>query len=664
MSPERLAKGLPHESGAAALAAAAPSSARDVVSVLGVRKTYGVTRALDGCSFSARRGEIHAIVGGNGCGKSTLAKMMSGVVLPDAGQLSILGHTPRTPLEARRAGIATVYQEVLVADTCSVADNLFVGSDRLFTKERAAWEKLATARTLMKELTGLAIDPEMDVGGLPLSIKQWVTIGRALLMKPEVLILDESSAALDLDSTERLFARMRALRDQGTTVIIVTHRIAELIRISDRATVMRDGRDVGVLEKEEITEKNLLGLMTGDRVLSHAESAGAQQATSDEVVMRANGLRIWPEAERIRLDLRRGEIVGVAGLDGQGQNELVRALAGVAPALEGLPLVRTEAGDMVEIAGLEAAEACRIAYVSGDRRHEGIFPNLSIFENLLIPLYRKHIENGRLGIIMWADLSAIFDWFVERLSIRVGEKTNKITSLSGGNQQKVLLGRAFAQQPHILILNDPARGIDVETKRELYDHLRDFASQGHSVVFLSSELEEFIGLCSRVIVIRHGSVFESFAAGAIDPDRILEAMFGQRGGGAARREGEGPGDAQGGAPSRRALPMGGERPGDAQKGAFCRRHGREREGSVRATRREGGRDVPREGRREGAEIIDLENEKRRSQTRVRRPRRIRIVDADAERARRGDAARDRNGSGEQAPGRAKADRVRIRYFDD
>ena len=533
MTPERAGNGLPPESGAAAHPPAAPSSARDVVSVLGVRKIYGVTRALDGCSFSARRGEIHAIVGGNGCGKSTLAKVMSGVVLPDAGQFSILGHTPRTPLEARRAGIATVYQEVLVADACSVADNLFVGSDRLFTKSRPSTEKLDMARALMNELTGLAIDPEMEVGNLPLSIKQWITIGRALLMEPEVLILDESSAALDLDSTERLFAGMRELRDQGATVIIVTHRIAELIRISDRATVMRDGRDVGVLEKQEITEQNLLGLMTGDRDLAHDEAGTALRSAGEDLVMQADGLRIWPEADRIHLELRRGEIVGVAGLDGQGQDELVRALAGVQPALEGLPRVRTDSGDSVEITGLEAAERCRIAYVSGDRRREGIFPNLSIFENLLIPLYRKHIENGRLGIIMWADVSAIFDWFVERLSIKVGEKTNKITSLSGGNQQKVLLGRAFAQQPHILILNDPARGIDVETKRELYEHLRDFAAQGHSVVFLSSELEEFIGLCNRVVVVRHGSLFESFSADAIDPDRILEAMFGQRDGASA-----------------------------------------------------------------------------------------------------------------------------------
>ena len=635
MSPAGVATGLPPPQAGAAAAhpAAAPSTARDVVSVLGVRKIYGVTRALDGCSFSARRGEIHAIVGGNGCGKSTLAKMMSGVVLPDAGRFSILGHTPRTPLEARRAGIATVYQEVLVADACSVADNLFVGSDHLFTKTRPNAEKLRIARALMTELTGLAIDPEMDAGGLPLSIKQWITIGRALIMKPEVLILDESSAALDLDSTERLFAKMRELRDHGATVIIVTHRIAELIRISDRATVMRDGRDVGVLEKQEITEQNLLGLMTGERDPAQAEPGAARRDAGEDIVMQAEGLRIWPEAERIHLDLRRGEIVGVAGLDGQGQNELVRALAGVQPALEGLPLVRTDTGDSVEIDGLEAAERCRIAYVSGDRRREGIFPNLSIFENLLIPLYRRHIENGRLGIIMWADVSAIFDWFVERLSIKVGEKTNKITSLSGGNQQKVLLGRAFAQQPHILILNDPARGIDVETKRELYDHLRDFAAEGHSVVFLSSELEEFIGLCNRVVVVRHGSIFESFSAGAIDPDRILEAMFGQR-------DGAPPGSA-GQLPTQRREAPGGRRPEDAR-----------------------GRRGPAQSGPDDVSIVDLENERRRAREGARRIRRIRIVDSDTERARRADDARDGDDSEDRGSGRAQAGRIRIVYSDE
>ncbi len=503
-------------------------SSRDAVSVVDVHKAFGVTKALDGCTFSARMGEIHAIVGGNGCGKSTMAKVLSGVQIPDSGQISILGHAPRSPLEARRAGIATVFQEVLVADECSVVDNLFVGSDGLWSKSRPTGEKIEIAASLMRELTDMEIEPHVLVSGLPLSIKQWITIGRALLAEPKVLILDESSAALDLDSTQRLFGKMREMRDRGCVVIIVTHRIAELIQISDRATVMRDGRDVGVLEKGDITEKNLLGLMTGERDFTEAQLAqDAHHALSDEVVLRGSGLRIWEEGESFAFDLQRGEILGVAGLDGQGQNEFVRALAGVERALEGLPEARNDVGTFVKVETLEEAEACCISYVSGDRKREGIFPNLSIFENLLFPQYRKSTKDGGWGVIDWSDLSSIFTWFVERLSIKIGHRSNLITSLSGGNQQKVLIGRSFAMQPNILVLNDPARGVDVQTKRELYDHLRDYASRGHSIVFLSSELEEFIGLCGRVVVFRHGSVYDSFIGDEIDPDRILEAMFGQ-----------------------------------------------------------------------------------------------------------------------------------------
>ena len=505
-------------------AVAAQPAAQADIAVHDARKTFGVTRALDGCSFAAKLGEIHAIVGGNGCGKSTLAKVISGVLPVDSGYISVLGHTPTTPRDARLAGVATVFQEVLVADDCTVLDNLFVGVDGLFTRTLPAQEKYETAITMMRDLTGQDLDPDMLVGGLPLSIKQWITIGRALLCKPKVLILDESSAALDFDSTERLFAKMRQLRDAGSAILIVTHRIAELIRISDRATVMRDGRDVGVLEKSEITEKNLLSLMTGKSAATGTHGAPAV-AAGDAVVMKTSNLRIWPKGPLVDFDLKYGEIVGVAGLDGQGQNEFVRVLAGVQQAEEGVALARN-AADFQPINDLGDADRLRVAYVSGDRKREGIFANLSIFENLALPLAAKTPKVPLVNIIDWPSLSSVFDAMVEKLSIKHGFRSDKITSLSGGNQQKVLIGRAFALRPRILVLNDPARGIDVEAKRELYRHLRDFATQGNAVVFMSSELEEFIGLCSRVLVFRHGGLFETFASAEIHPDRILESMFG------------------------------------------------------------------------------------------------------------------------------------------
>lgn len=505
----------------------AASIAQNTISVVDVYKFFGPTCALNGCSFSARAGEIHAIVGGNGCGKSTMAKIVSGVLPIDKGQISILGETPSTPGESRAIGISTVYQEVLVADESTVVDNLFMGTDALFSSQLPFAEKVKRATKMMRELAGEDVDPYALVGTLPLGIKQWITIGRGLLQVPRILILDESSAALDFDSTERLFDKMRELRDGGTTVLIVTHRIAELIRISDRATVLRDGRDVGVLEKEDITEKNLLALMTGeDQDAGHTELK-APMPSDDTVVMCAHGLQVWPDSEKVDFDLVKGEIVGIAGLDGQGQDEFVRVLAGVQMAEQGLVHSADRTGTFNPIQSLTDAVGAKIAYVSGDRKREGIFSSLSIFENMMMPLYREKKRGGFLGFIDWGSLKSIFVRETENLLIKFGLPEDKITSLSGGNQQKVLIGRGFAMRPEIIILNDPARGIDVGAKTELYKHLRAFAESGKSVVYLSSELEEFIGFATRVIVFRNGSPFDAFTGEGVEPKRILEAMFGQ-----------------------------------------------------------------------------------------------------------------------------------------
>jgi len=497
------------------------------ISVANVSKFFGPTRALDGCSFSARAGEIHAIVGGNGSGKSTLAKIVSGVLPIDGGHVSILGETPSTPAESRAIGISTVYQEVLVADESTVVDNLFMGTDALFSASISMREKVERATTMMRELAGEEINPYALVGTLPLGIKQWITIGRGLLQTPRVLILDESSAALDFDSTERLFAKMRELRDGGATVLIVTHRIAELIRISDRATVLRDGRDIGVLEKAEITEKNLLALMTGEEQGDAGHHLTAPQPVDRTPVMYVHDLEIWPGAERMDFELFRGEIVGIAGLDGHGQDEFVRILAGVMAAENGVPMVADRTGSFQPIRSLKDAVRARVTYVSGDRKREGIFESLSIFENMLMPLYREKCRGGIFRFIDKGSLRTIFDRQVENLKIIFGVPGDKITSLSGGNQQKALIGRGFAMRPDIIVLNDPARGIDAGAKMELYKHLRIFAESGKSVIYMSSELEEFIGFGTRVIVFRDGREFDAFAGEAVEAKIILEAMFGQ-----------------------------------------------------------------------------------------------------------------------------------------
>ena len=497
--------------------------------VKNVHKSFGVTKALADVSFTGYFGEIHAIIGGNGCGKSTLAKVLAGVLPIDSGKVSIKGAHPSTPKESRNLGVAMVFQEVLVADEASVVDNLFIGVDGFITKNLSDKEKQDKARELLSELADEEIDPLMPAGNLPLSIKAWITIARGLLREPDVLILDESTAALDFDSTERLFEKMRELRDKGSAVIIVSHRIAELVRISDRCTVMRDGIDVGVLEKDEVTEKNLLRLMTGKDQKTEKTKDEAHQTKYSQVSLKTKNMQVWPDSEKSDFELLKGEIVGVTGLDGHGQDDFIRILAGVANAYEGFTEVGINHGHKYfSIKSLEDAIKHDIEFVSGDRKREGILPNLSIIENLGISMYHKFSKIPGVRFIDWAAINDVVDWEVERLAIKTGPRENLITSLSGGNQQKVMLGRAFATQPKILILLDPARGIDLNTKLDLYKQLREFADDGNSVVYMSSELEEFIGFCSRVVVFREGSIFETFIDEQINADGILESMFGHR----------------------------------------------------------------------------------------------------------------------------------------
>ncbi len=496
-----------------------------------VHKYFGVTKALNGVNFSANFGEIHAIVGGNGCGKSTLAKVMSGVLPIDKGKVSVLGHTPTSPVMARNMGIATVFQEVMIAEEASVVDNLFVGSDDFWYKNLTQREKVIKAQEIMEDLVGEYVDPYTQAFNLSLPIKAWITIARAFLREnTKVLILDESSAALDFDSTERLFKKMRELRDNGVAVFIVTHRIAELVRISDKATVMRDGKDVGVLEKKDLNEKNLIGLMTGRTETGEKSKSAALQTKTDKVVMRAENLVVWADSKPVNFEVKRGEIVGVTGLDGNGQDDFVKILAGVQEAHGGTTEVLDVNDKFIKYNSLESAKQNGISFVSGDRKKEGILPNLSIYENLVVPLYKKTSRAGFLGFIDWLELNGIFDWEVDRLSIKTGPRDNLIGSLSGGNQQKVMIARSFAQHPKVLILNDPARGIDVSTKRDLYVHLRNYVEEGNTVVFLSSELEEFIGLCPKVMVFRNGTVFDIFENEKINADTLLEGMFGQTAG--------------------------------------------------------------------------------------------------------------------------------------
>lgn len=496
------------------------------VEISQVRKTFGPTVALADVSLRAYEGEVHAIIGGNGSGKSTLAKVISGVLIPDSGQVSILGRAATSPHEARELGISNVFQEVLVADECSVLDNLYLGADGLLGSSVNREDRYRKASALMTELLGFDLDLNTLAGDLPLSIKQWITIARAILTDPRVLILDESSAALDFESTERLFRKMREMKRRGAAIMIVTHRIAELVRIADRATVLRDGRTVGTLEQDEITEARILSLIAGPE---REKAQGAQSSAvkqSDAALLRMQEVQVWADAAPFDFTLYPGEVVGITGLDGQGQADFVRAIAGVQPLVAGrIALVRDRVSEPVT--GLTSARENGISYVSGDRKKEGIFANLGIFENMMLPVYRAYRSGGWLSLINRAKLRPVFEWEASKLAVKMGAPDNLITSLSGGNQQKVLIARAFAEKPTVLVLNDPARGIDIGAKLDLYRNLREFAARGNAVVFLSSEIEEFLNLCSRVHVFRNGAISADFDP-PFDTHVILNAMFGRR----------------------------------------------------------------------------------------------------------------------------------------
>lgn len=499
-----------------------------IIDVRGASKAFGDTQALRGCDFSAGRGEIHALVGGNGSGKSTLAKMLSGIYGPDSGSVEVLGGNPRTPAEASRLGLATVFQEVLVCEGLSVLDNLFVGTDGMFRARLKDEEKASRGRELLKRLVGRPVDLDQNVENLPLDQRQWVTIARALLRRPRVLVLDEATAALDLDGAETLFRTMTELKQEGVCVLLVTHRIAELTTFVDRATVLRDGQRVATIERTDVSEDRLLELMTGEEVEEHGRERRRRDGERQPgaVKLRAKGVRLSAHTDPFDLAIEPGEIVGVIGLDGHGQGAFMQALAGIAPPAAGKIEVAGD-GEDVPIGDERAAARNGIAYISGDRKLEGAFPNLSIFENFGIALFSR---NNVFGFIKRGRIREAYRESVRALSIRTGRSGAPIGTLSGGNQQKVLIGRALATEPEVVLLNDPSRGVDIPTKRDLYDLLENLAEQGKAVVFLSSEIDEFLGLCDRVAVFRNGSLFNVLPTEKITTDRVLAAMFGQTGG--------------------------------------------------------------------------------------------------------------------------------------
>lgn len=495
-----------------------------VLEVTGLAKSFGATQALSDCSMDLRRGEVHAIMGENGSGKSTLVKILSGVHRPDGGAIVIRGERVAflsSPRAADGAGIATVFQEILAAGQQPVLENIWLGSDGLFRRRIPKETRLARAREVLGELIDL---PRLDItaNSLALSDRQATCIARALVREPQVLILDEATSALDVATRERLFGVLERLRTRGVAILFISHRMDEVEEIADRVTVLRSGRSVATLRRGEASARELVALMTGDEDAPAEMRSAAAKASAGAPVVRAAGVRLHDEAEPIDVEIRAGELVGVAGLEGHGQDHFLRVLAGARP-FDGSVLCAVDGGER-EVGSPGDALARGIAYVPRDRRSESIFESRSILENFQVATLEA---DRRHGLMRRASAQRRFERYVQTLKIVAGHRTDPITSLSGGNQQKVVIARWLAMNPRILLLNDPTRGVDAGTKRDIYRVLTDAAAQGTAIVMLSTELIELIELMDRVLVFREGHLFCELSRSELTRTRLVESYFGR-----------------------------------------------------------------------------------------------------------------------------------------
>jgi ribose transport system ATP-binding protein len=487
-------------------------------------KAFGATRALDGAGLELKAGEVHALLGENGSGKSTLAKILAGIHRPDAGEIRVDG----APVviddvaEARRLGIAIVFQELSLLPDLSVADNLGVGREVagfLLGPVRRGAER-ARCVAILGQL-GLGIDPRRPVRQLSMAQKQMVEIAKALLLAPRLLILDEPTSSLTEHEKAQLFEVIRRLRAAGTSILYVTHHLREVLQIADRVSIMRDGRVVvSEATGPETTEGHLLGLLVGRRL----EGGGrGGRAPAEEALLTVEGLRTAGCAAGVSLTVRRGEIVGLYGVVGCGRESVARALVGLEPRLGGSVAL---GGAPVAPRNPAQALARGIGFLPSDRGENGILPNRPIRENLNLSRLR---DLARLTVVPRRRERATTEGALRDLGVRYASAEQLITTLSGGNQQKVLFGRAVAAAPILLVLEDATAGIDVGAKHELYAQLRGWASRGMSLLWLSSDVTETLLLCDRIYGMYDGRIVDELVAPSLaDEDRLLSAVLGRR----------------------------------------------------------------------------------------------------------------------------------------
>ncbi|MDQ6888002.1 MAG: sugar ABC transporter ATP-binding protein [Gemmatimonadota bacterium] len=511
------------------------SNASDpILRMRGIVKRFAGATALEGVDFELQRGEVHALVGENGAGKSTLVKILSGAYHRDSGEVWLDGKPVafETPAEAQGAGVIAVHQEGHLLRFRTVAENIFLGRE---PRRRARWggtidwsRMRADAAALLRDL-GLDIAPDAVLGRLSTAGQQMVSIARGVSLGARVLVLDEPTSSLAEREVAILYELIRRLQSQGTAIIYISHRLDELYAICDRVTVLRDGRLVTTRRLAGLERIDLVCLMLGKShealrqgttAFGTAGGVAARRATSDDraPLLRAEGLERGRTLRDATLQIGRAEIVGLAGLLGSGRTETAWALFGAAPARRGTMVLE---GHPFRPRSPEEGIRAGLGLVAEDRKAEGIIPDMSVRENLTLVALPTLT---RFGIVSRARQREVVDRFVRRLGIRATSAEQKVSELSGGNQQKVLLARWLCTKPKLLILDEPTRGIDIGARGEIQSLVNELAESGLGVLMISSEIEELVEGCSRVVVMRDGRTVAELTGQAITERAIIHAM--------------------------------------------------------------------------------------------------------------------------------------------
>jgi len=494
----------------------APGSA--ALEARAISKRFGGIQALYRADLSVAPAEVHAVLGENGAGKSTLVKIVAGVIPLDEGEIVVGGEVLHlaSPRDSQAAGVAVVYQELSLIPELSVAHNLLLAK----LPKRAGIISMARANRLAEEALaalGLGyIDPRSPVRGLPLDQQQMIEIAKATMVRPRVLVLDEATSSLGGAEVERLFGLVRSLRDQGTTVVVITHRMGEVWTIADAMTVLRDGRTVGRFPVGAVSQNEVVALMAGQDVRTIFPEKPALGAARPALELR--DVRLRPDRPPWSLQVRRGEILGLGGLEGQGQRELLAWLYGTA---KGTGTVLMD-GRPVRVRRPSDALRHGIVLIPEDRKAEGLHLELPVRWNLAMATLRRR---SHFGVIRMRAERDFADEAIRRLKIKLNSPFDAASTLSGGTQQKVVIGKFMAREPSVLLFVDPTRGIDVQTKFGFYEMVRDLASAGATCLLYSSDTEELVGVCDRVAVFCDGVPARVLQGEEITQDAVVAASF-------------------------------------------------------------------------------------------------------------------------------------------